>query len=759
MKNNKAQIAIDPKAAAAAQKRVSAAQEKRRAERRRKFQTLAAKHTRLAALSSRRRKEVHDLQGRLAKPLSDAQKRTVKDSEFAKQSGPGPKFLHEQCGDRPLRLFIECTKPQKPKDVSALIAKALKIRDRSALPSVDYLFPRLIKKHRDLRRFVIVELGVNRRRGLPIGPRLADAIHRAGSFVSVRLEGLRSGVTSGTPLTGTGPNYQMAEPARRDWHLTDPTDALLDSNTADGQDVIGAIDAYGAWDVLGASAGQNGASAGAGIVIGHPDTGYREHADYPVGQIDTVRAYDAFDNASSMFAGFEQFEGIGRHPLTPTAFPYIVQHGTFTASVIVAPQSRDDRDGREMIGVAPGATILPLRCVDTVILAGDLELIRAIEHAIFTDVDVISISLGGSPHPALLDALRTAIEAGIIVVAAAGQPSGGFPLPNQVVAPAAWPEVIAVGGSIGGRAWFGCFSGPEVDFCAPAVEVERAGFNTDGSQRTGGGRGTSFATAMTAGAAALWLQHHGGRAAIQSSVPGVSVQQVFRHLARETSYRPSDLQSIGTDAGWPAGFGSGILNVRQLLEADLPQPSDVPGYDRFLPPNVYVVGSGIAVVDLNGRPVLDGGVVVISVLNTVTTAAGAASATLGTTIANMTAAGNAAVSAGLATWLGAVGAVRTIADGALAASGLATTWQDTLAAAGSVGGEVGAWLSDQADAAEEAWEDAEDAVDEALDEAADALDDFTEDTSEFLEDTAEEASETAAEIVDDVVGVFGSVFG
>ncbi|MEM1299924.1 MAG: S8/S53 family peptidase, partial [Pseudomonadota bacterium] len=665
-RSRKTSVAIDPAALAAAQKHVSAVRAKLQAERRRRLGSIAAKIDRLQTLARARRKEAADRRRQLGKAIATARKQTAEDARLSKKMQESRKLLGEECGDRPLRIFVECTKAEKLKAVTAAAVKALSLGGRAKEPEVAYLYPRLVKKHRDLRRFMIVEVHVNRRRGIAIGPRISDAIRRTGMFLSVRIEGLRSGVASGPPTTGTGPNYDFARPDRHDWHLTNPENAFLDFNLADGRDYIGAIDAYGAWDVLGVDRDSDGTGAGAGIVIGHPDTGYLPHEDYPESRVDTVRAYDAFLNASAALAEFEGLEGIGRHPLQPNMLPYLQQHGTMTASAIVAPNTRSDRPEQELTGVAPGATILPLRCVETVVLAGDLEIIRAIEFAIFMGVDVISISLGGSPNPGLLAALQTAIANGIIVVAAAGQPQG-FPLPNQVVAPAAWPDVIAVGGSIGGRAWFGAFSGPEVDFCAPAVQVRRAAFENDGTETEGSGRGTSFATALTAGAAALWLQHHGGRAAVEAAVPGVSVQEVFRHLARETAYIPSSLQATDTDPIWPAGFGTGILNVCQLLKADLPAPGDVAGARRFMPPNVYVSGSGIALLDLNGRPVLDGIIMLQNAPMAIGTAVVGAGRVIGDLISDLTAGTSVAANAVATTWLGAVGSVRSIGEAAVAA--------------------------------------------------------------------------------------------
>ncbi|MEM9062211.1 MAG: S8 family serine peptidase [Pseudomonadota bacterium] len=562
---------------------------------------------------------------------------------------------------------------------------------------------------------------------------------------------------SGPPPTGTGPNYSMAEPSRRDWHLTDPEQALFDTSHFGGS-----IDLYGAWGVLGQNAGQNGADAGNGTVIGHPDSGFQPHSDYPVSQVDEERAYNAFEDRITPESLAVGGLNVAHHPFAPLNFPYYVQHGTYTASVIAAPQTNPTAN--ETVGVAPGATILPLRCVDTVVLAGDYDIVRAIEHAVASDVDVISISLGGAPNPALLDALRYAIGNGTIVIAASGQGGGVAALPNQVAVPAAWAEVIAVAGSIGNRAWFGCFNGPEVDFCAPAVQINHATFSSQGVEGNGFGSGTSFAAAITAGVAALWLQHHGGRAAIEAAVPGVTVQQVFRHLAKQTAYTPAEFPDRTGFEFWRGDlFGSGILHARRLLEAGLPDPQDVPGFERFRPPNTYVAASGLALTGTNGRDVLEGVVWLMGAAGAIASAAATTAATtgqiIGDFISNVTAGVGAVGTSFAANWFGAVGAASPVAGAALAAANAAQAWQDALAAAGSVGGDLGEWLSEQADAAEEAWNAAEDAADEALEGAEEAVEDFVEETSEFIEDVAEEASETGSEIVDDVVGALNSLFG
>ena len=80
--------------------------------------------------------------------------------------------------------------------------------------------------------------------------------------------------------------------------------------------------------------------------------------------------------------------------------------------------------------------------------------------------------------------------------------------------------------------------------------------------------GTSFAVALAAGAAALWLAKH-GRAAIRARYGPANVQAAFLRLARTTA-----AQGPGWDA---ARYGAGILDAGALLGADLPSLDEIAG--------------------------------------------------------------------------------------------------------------------------------------------------------------------------------------
>ena len=173
------------------------------------------------------------------------------------------------------------------------------------------------------------------------------------------------------------------------------------------------------------------------------------------------------------------------------------------------------------------------------------------------------MSLGGVGFAgAVRDAIRTAVESGMIVMAAAGNEVG------FVTAPASWPECLAIGGiGITDAPWPGSSHGREVDFCAPAEDVWVA------TARRENGRavftvephdGTSFAVANTAGRRRAVARPPRRRDTAPSLRPE-NVQRLFLTLARRTARTPDDWDS--------RSYGAGILDAGALLEASLPDPA------------------------------------------------------------------------------------------------------------------------------------------------------------------------------------------
>jgi thermitase len=278
---------------------------------------------------------------------------------------------------------------------------------------------------------------------------------------------------------------------------------------------------------------------GEGILVGHPDTGYSDHPQLnEPGRLLVAQGFDFEDDdadARDDFSGF--FPG----------------HGTSTGSVIMSGMDST----ASIVGVAPRCKLIPLRVTTSVVLTSFSKLAEAIRFAADQGHHVLSISLGGPFWSRYLSrAVDYALERGVIIVSAAGNV---WPF---VVYPARLDGVIAAAACNCARSvWPDSATGPAVDITAPGQSVwralaERSGFSTGRSS------GTSFATAIVAGTAALWLAHH-NRDHLLGRYGARGIPRVFKEL----------LLSHGFDRppGWDTtNLGPGILNAARLLSAPLP---------------------------------------------------------------------------------------------------------------------------------------------------------------------------------------------
>lgn len=313
-----------------------------------------------------------------------------------------------------------------------------------------------------------------------------------------------------------------------------------------------------AWALLGGP----DAVAWGGVRVGHIDTGYTEHPVFGFGSttwIDRTLGQTFFASGTPMD---DPGPGGGIDPLAAS----MDGHGTRTASVLAgwAP----DAQGGAFYGVAPKVPLVPVRIANHVwINHAQREFAQAVNHLVdHAQVGVISLSMGifgASILKTLREALNRAYDAGVIVVCAAGNRV------EPVVAPARLARTIAVAGVDAQRVpWGGSSCGPEVDFSGPAEDIRRAEWDKKTKPRyRGGGDGTSYATAITAGAAALWLAHRG--AEISAAYPQRWQRvEAFKALASSTAV---------PGPNWQGGsFGAGVLDVRALLDAPLPTPAAQP---------------------------------------------------------------------------------------------------------------------------------------------------------------------------------------
>lgn len=181
-----------------------------------------------------------------------------------------------------------------------------------------------------------------------------------------------------------------------------------------------------------------------------------------------------------------------------------VGHGTKVAGIIAARP----RKGTGFVGLAPNATIIPIRQNDANNSGDSDTMAQAITYAVSRGADVINISQDTtkplSATSALAEAVRKAIAQKIVVVASAGNDGLDGKVKNTY--PAAFEGVLAVASSDRNneRAPFSQ-AGSFVGVAAPGVDIVST--VPAGGQCTDDG--TSFSAPFVAGVAALLKEKHG----------------------------------------------------------------------------------------------------------------------------------------------------------------------------------------------------------------------------------------------------------
>jgi serine protease AprX len=309
---------------------------------------------------------------------------------------------------------------------------------------------------------------------------VAGAVRAAGGEVLSRLP-LIHGVTARLPRGASLPSYQVV-----------PNRAVTVSG---GTDATGPASTVRATLGLGDPDGE-----GAGTTVAVVDTGVADVPDL-AGRLTHIDV-----------TGDGTGDGYG--------------HGTFVAGLVAG-------NGGAYAGVAPGADVLDVRVAHadgTSDLATVLAGLQAV--ATHSEVDVVNLSLSsGSPLPYQLDPLTRALDAlwarGVTVVVPAG--NDGADGRRTITSPGIDPTLITVGGldehATGARAddtvapWSSQGPAPQgvlkPDLVAPGTHVVStaavgsAVWDANPSSHVGDaymkGSGTSFATAVTSGAAAVLI--------------------------------------------------------------------------------------------------------------------------------------------------------------------------------------------------------------------------------------------------------------
>jgi type VII secretion-associated serine protease mycosin len=216
-------------------------------------------------------------------------------------------------------------------------------------------------------------------------------------------------------------------------------------------------------------------------------------------------------------------------------------HGTAMAGLIAG---NGHGNGEGVLGIAPHAKVFPVR--DSLTKDPTSQgLVAGINAAVRSGAKIISISQGGGSAPGLEEAIKSALDADAVVVAAMGNK------PEQILPalPAALEGVVAVGATDQNNNIASVsVTGPDMVLTAPGTRI--VSVDAAGGYRIADG--TSDSTAIVAGAVAL----------VRSKYPNLKAPEVIHRLT-----------ATATDKGPPgrdSQYGYGIVNIVDALNANVP---------------------------------------------------------------------------------------------------------------------------------------------------------------------------------------------
>ena len=262
----------------------------------------------------------------------------------------------------------------------------------------------------------------------------------------------------------------------------------------------------------------------------------------------------------TQYQGIDQPVSGTQAPLGPTFEGPASDHATSMVSLVVGQGTGNGPGGAGISGVAPDATVLFYSIADDP--DGDLtcdgsrdlgatSTSAAIAQAVQDGADVISVSLAPAGAVGdLIDASEAAVEAGVVVVASAGNEG-----PNSL--PAFGDGTVIVSG-VGpdARLTEDSSYGLGTIVAAPGSDIRCGAWTESGWDSTDVSNGTSQAAAITSGVLAL----------VKSRYPEATGHQLMQHLIRHTTR---------DELTYTDEFGFGIPSVDELLAEDPAKWADV----------------------------------------------------------------------------------------------------------------------------------------------------------------------------------------
>ena len=219
-------------------------------------------------------------------------------------------------------------------------------------------------------------------------------------------------------------------------------------------------------------------------------------------------------------------------------------HGSHVAGTIAALNNTHG-----VVGGAPQADLYAIKVLNSAGSGYYSDIIEGLQWAINNNLQVVNMSLGGTTnYQPLHDAITAARNAGILVVAAAGN-SGG-----SVIYPAAYPEAVAVSALDSSHALASWSSrGPEVDLSAPGVSVYSTYKGTGYATLSG----TSMATPHVVASAVLLLN---------SPIGSYDANSNGRWDPSEEAQKLEDTATDLGASGPDSLFGFGLVNALAAVQ-------------------------------------------------------------------------------------------------------------------------------------------------------------------------------------------------
>lgn len=288
------------------------------------------------------------------------------------------------------------------------------------------------------------------------------------------------------------------------------------------------------------------------------------------GKVDDFYGWNFVDDNNDVKPSFINFTELG------------VNHGTIVAGILGARGN----NGIGITGAAWQIKIMPLKVLDSSGMGDSLTLVRAIDYAISKKVDVINLSVvGHSYSQALQDAISRAWQAGIVIVAAAGNEVGlgqnmdiypAYPVcndgeDNMVIGVVALDRYnrLASFSNFGSRC--SDVSAPGVNFYSTvAYNDSFPGFN---HYYKTGFSGTSVATPLVSALAALIKS-------VNPSLTNVQIRNIILNTASDVDF---------LNPNYKGKLGSGLVDFGKALGA---AKATLSGTSQPISQDWLVVGAG-----------------------------------------------------------------------------------------------------------------------------------------------------------------------